>query len=388
MLLGIISLAISGLLTYLIQKDLLSIKYTCISLPLQLIYIGSTGIIVDMENPSSIEYILWVILTVLMLYVIYTSQRDMKLKNSANYIAVSSLVSDLTVINDNISEKPNNETGKDSSAPHTGYAQTDKAFISDKKLPHLIQLNCEKSPSPKFNRTLQEEELSFNFIEKYGSKVSSMENNFESLNEQAHNTENLNKRIKILIKVALAFEKAKEFCYSKGAGGKIYFQDMWEYQHNSQNPCFSYLDPVLYELNTLSDLNEDTEQNTINARWRIPYLEQQILESYELMKNTNNPETLCSRYKYMTEKIDELTIYKEQNLFDNNVIEHYKTATTDDNYYNLILSCYQKYVDKANTELKTQKGVNNRIKKFWQIIHDNVTPEFFNERFSDKLLDS
>ena len=41
------------------------------------------------------------------------------------------------------------------------------------------------------------------------------------------------------------YEDFKKFCYSKGEGGKIFFDDRWEYCHNSKNPCFSYIQSTL-----------------------------------------------------------------------------------------------------------------------------------------------
>lgn len=55
---------------------------------------------------------------------------------------------------------------------------------------------------------------------------------------------NLTEKIFLLNESIKAFEKAKEFCYKKGKGGTIYFQDTWEYLHNSKKPCFSYLDNI------------------------------------------------------------------------------------------------------------------------------------------------
>lgn len=114
------------------------------------------------------------------------------------------------------------------------------------------------------------------------------------------------------------------------------------------------------------------------ANLKVPQLTQQIVESYRLMCSTNNPETLCNRYKFIIEKIDELALFQEQGFFDKDTINRYKSFVTDDELYKLILVCYQKYLNKARSELKTKNGLNNRIKKFWQVIYKNVSIEFYN----------
>jgi len=102
----------------------------------------------------------------------------------------------------------------------------DKTIINENisysiQLKHKNTLSTElESFNPKFHRTEQEENLSYNFAVKYGHEISLLEEDIK------------------------AFEKAKEFCYKKGKGGTIYFQDTWEYLHNSKKPCFSYLDNI------------------------------------------------------------------------------------------------------------------------------------------------
>ena len=125
-------------------------------------------------------------------------------------------------------------------------------------------------------------------------------------------------------------------------------------------------------------------QEKATAKWKIPELERQIKESYQLMRTTNNPETLCSRYKFIVEKINELAYFEQKGLFDKDSFAQYNALITEHNYYNLILACYTKYVNKARSELTTEKGVNNRINKFLKIIRQNVSAEFYNKMFLTK----
>lgn len=128
--------------------------------------------------------------------------------------------------------------------------------ISDEEIPYLIQAGYEnkirreqESTNPKFHRTPHEEELSFNFFSKYHDKAFAMADKSCLLYNEAIKTKDLPKRIELLNEAVIAFQKAKNFCYSKGKGGTIYFQDMWECMSNSENPCYSYLDVINDALN-------------------------------------------------------------------------------------------------------------------------------------------
>lgn len=137
-----------------------------------------------------------------------------------------------------------------------GIRHIDNSPITDEEVPYLMQLGYERaleyenlSSNPKFHRTAQEKELSFRFSTEYGRQVHALENNFEALYRTAANEKNINQKISMLNEALDSFEHAKNFCYSKGRGGIIYFQDMWEYLHNSQKPCFSYADNIRNALN-------------------------------------------------------------------------------------------------------------------------------------------
>lgn len=158
------------------------------------------------------------------------------------------------------------QTGNNNAETGTGLSQTPSIEaaalptsdrpIPDEEVPYFIQLGYEQvlqaqreSVNPKFHRTSHEEELSFNFAMKYENQVNIYTDKFESLYKSAHYTNNLNQRISMLKQAEKIFKKAKRFCYSKGKGGKIYFQDMWEYLHNSRKDCYSYLDMIQDSLN-------------------------------------------------------------------------------------------------------------------------------------------
>lgn len=138
-------------------------------------------------------------------------------------------------------------------------------IITDDEVPALIQAGYEKvmkmqeqSNNPKFHRTEYEEELSFKFIQKYSKKVALLTKDFEMLYRKAFEVQDPTQQINLLHEALTAFNNAKNFCYSKGKGGTIYFQDTWEYLDNSRNPCFSYEDMITKSLNEIL-----FEQNTM-----------------------------------------------------------------------------------------------------------------------------
>lgn len=133
--------------------------------------------------------------------------------------------------------------------------RTDGKPISDEEVPYLIQAGFEnalrrqqESTNPKYHRTPYEDELSFHFSMKYCNDIMNREEKFTSLYRTASQEKDLVKRIDLLNEAVAAFDKAKRFCYSKGKGGTIYFQDTWEYMDNPQIACYSYLDRITGDL--------------------------------------------------------------------------------------------------------------------------------------------
>lgn len=157
----------------------------------------------------------------------------------------------------NIIPPLNNKPTTETEALHPQYIEsnnviyrTDGKAIQDDEIPYLIQLGYEKalnyqkaSINPKFHRTEREEELSFQFEMKHGNEIQKRTDSFEELNRLAYKESDLNKKIDLLQKTIVAYEKAKVWFY-RTKGGTIYFQDYYEYMHNSQNEYFSYIDSV------------------------------------------------------------------------------------------------------------------------------------------------
>ena len=107
--------------------------------------------------------------------------------------------------------------------------------------------------NPKFHRTEKEQDLSLQFSTNHFNEISNYENQLYdivkltndfhlSINEQIENC-------KIAIKI---WDEFKSFCYQTPSG-KLYFQDMWEYCHNSSNQQFEYIQQVKERLEYLQN---------------------------------------------------------------------------------------------------------------------------------------
>lgn len=134
-----------------------------------------------------------------------------------------------------------------------GISRADGKDFTDEEIPYLIERGYEKSlqrdkelqkTNPAFNRTEREEELADNFFIKYMDAIPVWEKGFQDLYGWALQEKDLNKRIELLEQASDVFKKTRTFFYNKSKGGQIYFQDMWEYMHNSHSDCFSYLDLI------------------------------------------------------------------------------------------------------------------------------------------------
>jgi hypothetical protein len=98
------------------------------------------------------------------------------------------------------------------------------------------------SANPKFHRTEDDDdELSSCFYHKFQKTISLAEDKLFKL-ANSISSDNLDEEVIRTKKTIAHYEQFREFCYSHGKGGQIYFDDMWEHCHNSKNPDFSYIE--------------------------------------------------------------------------------------------------------------------------------------------------
>lgn len=181
------------------------------------------------------------------------------------------------------------------------------------------------SPNPKFHRTKSMENLSDNFFVKHKTKIDSLENELmNSINLMAK-TKDVDIKIQRCKDAINVYDKFKNFCYSKGTGGKIYFDDMWEHCHNSKDPDFSYIQDVKDKYNYL-----------INNRAKLIFKQQTDIK--------------ISKFKKVAEK--ELKAYIKNNpgILQKDI---YKEFDTD--YRNVIKSTLQS-MDKENKITRKKHG--------------------------------
>ncbi len=172
--------------------------------------------------------------------------------------------------------------------------------INEKDISKLINLGLKnalekekKSNNPKFNRTFEDNELSFKFENTHFNKISDFEDRLYSEEKKIYLIFDIDKRIEQCQKVIKTFNSFKNFCYKKSKGGMIYFQDTWEFMYNSKNDCFSYIDETEAYLENLIK-NYDEEKITIekerNKQVKIAkYLQEHNPEEEFLLLLKNKP---------------------------------------------------------------------------------------------------
>lgn len=102
----------------------------------------------------------------------------------------------------------------------------------------------EASPNPKYHRTPQEEDLSFDFEEKWGSQIHFLEAEMQEKYSAAAQAQDYDTAIDLAKEALTLYQTLKTFCYQKGKGGEIYFQDIWEYMYESGTKILSYKDTI------------------------------------------------------------------------------------------------------------------------------------------------
>ncbi|BDH60089.1 hypothetical protein MTP04_02190 [Lysinibacillus sp. PLM2] len=125
------------------------------------------------------------------------------------------------------------------------------------------------STNPKFNRTTKEEDLVFNFSYKHAETLGNLESAVYVEVNKIQKVYDVNERMLQCKKALESYEKLKSFCLSKGKGGKIHFEDMWEHCHNSKNPDFRFIESVEIELDYLLNNKEEAEEKLKNIKLKV-----------------------------------------------------------------------------------------------------------------------
>lgn len=195
--------------------------------------------------------------------------------------------------------------------------RADGKSITDEEIPYLIQsgyksaLEYERtSNNPKFHRSEYEEELSYNFFDKYNSKISTLEKMLLDQISKIYSYNDVNDQINQCYLAIEVFNRLRKFCCSKGKGGTIYFEDTWEHCHNSKNPDFSYISSI-----------EDLLNNLIYTRDII------IPQILDIVKNNNGilQKNIYASFKQEDKSLIQKTIRK---LSEQDILRRIKKGST------------------------------------------------------------
>lgn len=93
-----------------------------------------------------------------------------------------------------------------------------------------------------------------------------------------------------------------------------------------------------------------------------------ISESYQIMQNTKDIATLCSRYELGLQKCNHLKYLETAGKFHGNSTADQWISTYTQTYYQLIKNCHDRFLAEVNTAT----GKKNRSEKFWAELAEQV----------------
>lgn len=172
-----------------------------------------------------------------------------------------------------------------------------KKILKDERLSNGLKKSFEyenQLSNPKLHRTERDEDLSFNFSQKYASIISKYEEEiYDKVRLAARSIRfgnfDIDEMIKLHENAVKSFYEFQDFCFNKSKGGKVYFEDMWLYCHNSTKEKFSYISSCENELLDLKSNYDEKKQyfdSLSNVKIKIKQLlnNQSEIEQKELCK--------------------------------------------------------------------------------------------------------
>lgn len=162
---------------------------------------------------------------------------------------------------------------------------TDGTDIEDSEVPYLIQTGLSQrleeiktSPNPKWHRTDEEKKLKHKFSLKNYDYLQEKEHEITNFIQQARKPiTDVDTTIADCQKAIQFFYVLKDFCYQT-KGGELYFQDMWEHCHNSQNPDFSFIEKVELRLKDLTENYDERKKHYKKHQYIERYLKEDLLQ--------------------------------------------------------------------------------------------------------------
>lgn len=237
-----------------------------------------------------------------------TSQRDPIIKVSTSYIP------------DDFPKYPNENTD----IPANAYIydtngnilrRADGQPFNDADAAYLMRYDYSRvmeaqkqSKNPIYHRTEREEELSYQFGSKHGSKSQKICDVFLNLEREAGRATDIDEKIRLTQAAIDAFYKAKEWHYKFSKGAMLHFQDYWECLHNSRRECYSWVED-----------KEEYLEELINKRDVIvPWI----------LENATNGFTQTQIYKEFPDEIQSELRRIIQELTDNGKVTKTKKGNT------------------------------------------------------------
>lgn len=283
------------------------------------------GIVSNYSHYGPLEYVVVIIVTILPFFIYFIIKSHQKKKNRETLEnPTSQQYNEPTYISSIPAEKAN--TSVEYIIGDNTISRADGALISDEEVPYLIELskkraieNAAKQPK----RSYREEELAFQFFYKHGSESQRCCDEFLNLNRDAYNETDINKKIELLQKAIISYEKAKQWHYKHSKGGEIHFQDYWECMHNSRNSCFGWDESVREELEFQIEkrdiiipwILENSKKGFMQPEIykRFPNISQSVLRKNIdelIIQNEDLAKTKKGSSYFITQKSNELSVSK------------------------------------------------------------------------------
>ncbi len=169
---------------------------------------------------------------------------------------------------------------------------TDGTDIEDKEIPYLIQTGLaqrlkeiETSPNPMWHRTPEENKLNCNFFSKNYEYLRQQGSKIVDLSIKANSTiTDIDVTISDCKKAIKTFYDLKNECYQTKEG-MLYFKDMWEHCHNSQNPCFCFIEKTEKRLQDLTENYAERKRYYERRQYAMKHLKNDVIT---LISNNEN----------------------------------------------------------------------------------------------------
>ena len=166
-----------------------------------------------------------------------------------------------------------------------------------KKSLQIYEDYVSKASNPKFHRTSEESQARFDFLSDNSSIVKYYERKIRNCFAPGNKSKSLKTQINACDRSLEAFDEFKEFCY-QSYEGMLYFQDMWEYCHNSKDECFSFDENIIDHKEKLKRAYQKQKEAE-----KIAALSQNLQQDVFDVLEQNSPMLQCDLFKFFDPKV-------------------------------------------------------------------------------------